>query len=203
MDLLSGLGLKSPLDIARHIAASQYVSLASRGGMNGIRDDIAANCRFTSRHVIQPASKGHPMTKPSSGAEFGGALEELRRAARINLPRMAAQYSDVADHLGFAGTVDDAVTLPGYFQENGPQGKFPAAWNDLQALLHNAVDISASSYEMVAEALDIAIDAFCEQDEDAADRMLDLKKELESTGHGWKQEFNPGSTPPDEGPEMT
>lgn len=35
------------------------------------------------------------MSDELEGERFGGALEELRRAARINLPRLASEYSKV------------------------------------------------------------------------------------------------------------
>lgn len=132
----------------------------------------------------------------SQGTEFGGALNELRLAARSHLPQLANQYAKAARA---AATTRDSE--PGPFTRDayfGDTQGILTAWNDLRNLYENALAGSSANLWDVGIALGLAVDAFAEQDHVAAQTMIDIQGPLETRFEDWKEaEFDEPRLPAD------
>lgn len=114
------------------------------------------------------------------GEELGVALEELRRAARVNLPRLASEYSDVANLInGLEGIGQQCFTRPAYFQDNGFFGPLYDKWTDLQRMLGYSFGRTTNNYNAVSDLLNLAIQAFSDADQEAADALEVLRDEVQ------------------------
>ncbi|HZE38977.1 MAG TPA: hypothetical protein VE172_09220 [Stackebrandtia sp.] len=134
------------------------------------------------------------MTGEMSGVELGGELNKLRTAARVELPRMADEYHQIAADLsGTAGTT--AFHRPeDYF---GPR-VVDYSWSRLRDLVWNASDNTAATLVGVGSLLGKALDDFVAHDAEAAQRLDVYRNEAQNDSTTSNDEYTgqPSTTNP-------
>lgn len=135
------------------------------------------------------------MNDELTGKEFGGALERLRQAARIDLPKLADEYSQVRDDIDSGSSVDDKLDHDSYFGAN----ELKADWTPLRDLIWTASGQSGDNIWALATGLDGAVTSFADVDTAAGAAMDKERKKLENDGDAsnneWKDGYDKGDTP--------
>ena len=135
------------------------------------------------------------MNDELTGKEFGGALERLRQAARIDLPKLADEYSQVRDDIDSGSSVDEKLNHDSYFGPN----VLKADWTPLRDLIWTASGQSGDNIWALAGGLDGAVESFAEQDGAAATELDKERKKLENDGDAsnneWQDGYDKGDTP--------
>lgn len=128
------------------------------------------------------------MNDDLDGKKFGGALEELRRAARINLPRLADEYHEALKHIQDASKYESRFT-PAHFACDGRS--FQSAWEQMYQMVEFGIGTTMNNYWEVADVLDTALESFIEQDSAAAEELEKQKLETDKMdgGEGWSDEY--------------
>lgn len=123
------------------------------------------------------------------GKEFGGELEQLRQAARVNLPRLADEYATAMTAVSDTSTASVmAFSRDEYF--GGHMGPAYDSWKQLRQILECALGESGANIASVAQVLDWALDDFIEADGEAADAMRDAQSNFEDENGPEKEEWN-------------
>lgn len=147
------------------------------------------------------------MSDELTGKQFGGALEELRRAGRVNLPELADLYSTAAGKL--ANTHDglkSALTREENLSSGSSEYSFKShgymyeSWVQLRDILESAFCDSSKNFWSIGETIGWAVDAFAEEDTKAAEYMDKEKAELGA--NPWATEHSDSFEPP-KGPEWS
>jgi hypothetical protein len=128
------------------------------------------------------------MTDEMSGAVFGGPLERLRQAARIDLPRLADEYAQIRNECETTSSSDDRLDRPGYF--GSPALKGP--WTQLRDVVWTAAGESSVNIWALAQGLDAALDRFIREDDAAADEMFRVRGQLEGDASRGNDEWTAG-----------
>lgn len=135
------------------------------------------------------------MNDKLSGEALGGALERLREAARIDLPKLADEYAKVREYCEATKEVDGKLDRPAYFGGT----KVKDAWLPLRDLIWTASGDTGDNLWALSQGLGAAVDDFAEQDAAAGNEMRRLKGELETdkdpANDQWKAGYDDDSTP--------
>jgi hypothetical protein len=138
---------------------------------------------------------GQIMADELRGEVFGGPLERLRQAARIDVPRLADEYAQIRNGFETAAGSDGKLDRPAYF--GGPALK--GAWTRLRDDVWSAAGETSENLWALAQGLDAALERFIHEDTVAADEMFRSRAALEgdrSTGNDeWTAGHDDGHYP--------
>lgn len=133
------------------------------------------------------------MSDEMRGVVFGGPLERLRQAARIDVPRLADEYAKIRNECETTASSDDKLDRPGYFGSPALRG----AWTQLRDVVWAATGETSVNLWALAQGLDIALDRFIREDDAAADEMFRARTQLEGDTSRGNDEWTAGH---DDGP---
>jgi hypothetical protein len=136
------------------------------------------------------------MSDEMQGAVFGGPLERLREAARIDLPRLADEYAKIRGGCETASHSDDKLSRPAYF--GSPALK--DAWTQLRDVVWTATGETGENLWALSQGLEAALEHFMNEDHTAADAMQALRGQLQGdksqSNDEWTAGYNDGRFPP-------
>jgi hypothetical protein len=104
---------------------------------------------------------------PDSGYDLGVDLYDLLRAAKHNFPTVVNEYRSALGNLNAAAAMEGALHRPEFFGYPGVQRSWPEAVEGLRRML----DETATSLELTAEALLLAVDRYAAADTGARDAL--------------------------------
>lgn len=133
------------------------------------------------------------MSDEMSGTVFGGPLERLRQAARIDVPRLADEYAQIRNECEATASYDERLDRPGYFGYPSLRGP----WTALRDIVWTAAGETSANLWDLAQGLDHALDRFIREDEAAADEMFRARSRLEGDSSRSNDEWTAGH---DDGP---
>jgi hypothetical protein len=128
------------------------------------------------------------MSDEMRGAVFGGPLERLRQAARIDGPRLADEYAQIRNECETTSSSDDKLDRPAYFGSPALKG----AWTQLRDVIWTATGETSANLWALAQGLDVALDRFIREDDAAADEMFRIRGHLEGDTSRSNDEWTAG-----------
>nr|MDT0656786.1 hypothetical protein [Micromonospora sp. DSM 115978] len=128
------------------------------------------------------------MSDEMSGAVFGGPLERLRQAARIDVPRLADEYAQIRNECETTSSSDDRLDRPAYFGYPALKG----AWTQLRDVVWTAAGETSTNLWDLAQGLDVALDRFIREDDAAADEMFRVRSQMEGDASSGNDEWTAG-----------
>jgi hypothetical protein len=135
------------------------------------------------------------MSNEMQGAVFGGPLERLRQAARIDLPRIADEYAKIRSECETTSHTDVKLDRPAYF--GSPALK--DGWTTLRDVVWSATGETSENLWDLAQGLESALEKFIGQDQTAADEMYAARGRLQSdtsrTNDEWTAGYSDGHYP--------
>ncbi|SDS37847.1 hypothetical protein [Actinoplanes derwentensis] len=135
------------------------------------------------------------MSDEVQGVAFGGPLERLRQAARVDLPRLADEYAQIRNACETTTSYDDRLDRPGYF--GSPMLK--NSWTQLRDVVWSAAGETSDNLWELSRGLDAALARFVHEDTTAAAEMLKIRNQVEgdrSTGNDeWTAGHDDGHYP--------
>jgi hypothetical protein len=137
------------------------------------------------------------MSDEMHGAVFGGPLERLRQAARVDVPRLADEYAKIRNECEASSGTDDKLDRPAYFDSGAPA--FKNSWVELRDIVWTATGETSENLWDLSRGLDVALDAFIAQDTAAANALKATRWDLEHDGttinDEWTAGYDDGSYP--------
>ncbi|WP_436519630.1 hypothetical protein [Actinoplanes sp. HUAS TT8] len=135
------------------------------------------------------------MSDEMHGAVFGGPLERLRQAARVDLPRLADEYANIRNECETSSGSDDKLDRPAHF--GSPALK--DAWTRLRDVVWSAAGETSDNLWDLSRGLNTALDRFVAQDTEAAAALRatrwDLQHDSTSINDEWTAGYDGGSYP--------
>jgi hypothetical protein len=135
------------------------------------------------------------MPDEMSGGVFGGPLERLRQAARIDLPRLADEYAQIRNECEMTSRYDDKLNRPDYF--GSPALK--SAWTKLRDVVWTAAGETGANLWSLSEGLNAALERFIVEDGAAADEMFRARSRMEGdqskSNDEWTTGYDHGAYP--------
>ncbi|MEV0901435.1 hypothetical protein [Actinoplanes sp. NPDC049802] len=128
------------------------------------------------------------MSDEMRGAVFGGPLERLRQAARIDLPRLADEYAEIRNACETTASYDDKLDRPGYF--GAPALK--DSWTRLRDVVWSAAGETSENLWELSRGLEAALNRFAHEDETAAREMYDARDRLQGDRSPGNDEWTVG-----------
>jgi hypothetical protein len=129
------------------------------------------------------------------GAVFGGPLERLRQAARVDLPRLADEYAQIRNACETTSHYDDKLHRPGYFGAPALKG----AWVQLRDVVWAATGATGENLWELSLGLDAALNRFVLEDTTAGEEMLQVRDRLQGdsspANDEWTVGYDSGSYP--------
>jgi len=135
------------------------------------------------------------MSDEVQGAAFGGPLERLRQAARVDVPRLADEYAKVRDGCETSSGMDNRLDRPGYFGSPG----LKSSWVELRDVVWTAAGETSDNLWALSQGLEAALDGFIQTDTAAAAEMNKIRSQLEGdqskSNDEWKAGYDDGYYP--------
>lgn len=129
------------------------------------------------------------------GVVFGGPLERLRQAARIDLPRLADEYAQIRNACETTTSYDEKLDRPGYF---GPPA-LKGSWTQLRDVVWAAAGETGENLWELSQGLESALNRFAHEDAVAAAEMLDIRDRVQGdstpANDEWTVGYDGGSYP--------
>ncbi|BEL03472.1 hypothetical protein Q0Z83_016630 [Actinoplanes sichuanensis] len=116
------------------------------------------------------------MADEMRGVVFGGPLERLRQAARVDLPRLADEYAQIRNACETTKGYDDRMDRPAYFGSPALKG----VWVQLRDVLWSAAGETGKNLWELSLGLDAAVNRFAYEDTVAGDEMRRIQGRLQS-----------------------
>jgi hypothetical protein len=110
------------------------------------------------------------------GVVFGGPLERLRQAVRVDLPRLADEYAQIRNACEATSGFDDKLDRPDYFGSPGLKG----SWVQLRDVVWGAVGETGANLWELSQGLDAALNRFVQEDDTAVAEMYQVRARLAS-----------------------
>jgi hypothetical protein len=135
------------------------------------------------------------MVDEMQGAVFGGPLERLRQAARVDLPRLADEYAQIRNACETTSGYDDKLDRPAYFGSPALRG----AWAELRDVVWAATGETGENLWELSQGLEAALNRFVQEDTAAGDEMRVLQGRLQGdttrANDEWTAGYDDGSYP--------
>ncbi|GGN92412.1 hypothetical protein GCM10010112_79560 [Actinoplanes lobatus] len=128
------------------------------------------------------------MSEEMHGAVFGGPLERLRQAARIDLPRLVDEYAQIRNACETTSSYDDRLDRPGYF---GPPA-FQSSWTRLRDIVWTAAGETSDNLWELSQGLEAALNRFLHEDDIAAREMDEIRDRLQGDRSPGNDEWTVG-----------
>ncbi|HWS34087.1 MAG TPA: hypothetical protein VN408_15250 [Actinoplanes sp.] len=122
------------------------------------------------------------MTDDVRGVAFGGPLERLRQAARVDLPRLADEYAQIRNACEATTGEDTRLDRPAYFGAPALRD----SWTRLRDVVWSAAGETSDNLWELSRGLDAALTRFVQEDAAAADEMFQIRDRMQgdrSTGN--------------------
>ncbi len=131
------------------------------------------------------------------GAVFGGPLERLRQAARVDVPRLADEYAKIRNECETSSGSDHNLDRPAHFDSGTPG--FKNSWVALRNVIWTAAGETSENLWDLSRGLDGALDRFAAQDIEAANALKSTRWDLEhdstTVNDEWTAGYNDGNYP--------
>ncbi|MEV4275050.1 hypothetical protein [Actinoplanes xinjiangensis] len=135
------------------------------------------------------------MVDEMQGAVFGGPLERLRQAARVDLPRLADEYAQIRNACESTSGYDDKLDRPAYFGSPALKG----AWVQLRDVVWAATGETGENLWELSQGLDAALNRFVHEDTVAGAEMLRVRDRMQGdtspANDEWTVGYDGGSYP--------
>jgi hypothetical protein len=122
------------------------------------------------------------------GAVFGGPLERLRQAARIDLPRLVDEYAQIRNACETTSSYDERLDRPGYF--GSPALK--DSWTRLRDVVWTAAGETSDNLWALSLGLETALNRFVHEDDTAAREMYEIRDRLQGDRSPGNDEWTVG-----------
>jgi hypothetical protein len=135
------------------------------------------------------------MVDEMQGAVFGGPLERLRQAARVDLPRLADEYAQIRNACETTSGYDDKLDRPAYFGSPALRG----AWAQLRDVVWAATGETGENLWELSQGLEAALNRFVQEDTAAGHEMDVIRGRLQGdtspANDEWRAGYDDGSYP--------
>ncbi|MDI6104926.1 hypothetical protein QLQ12_40705 [Actinoplanes sp. NEAU-A12] len=122
------------------------------------------------------------------GAVFGGPLERLRQAARIDLPRLADEYAQIRNACETTSSYDDRLGRPGYFGSPALEH----TWIQLRDVVWTAAGETSDNLWELSQGLETALNRFVHEGDTAAREMREVRGRLQGDSSPGNDEWTVG-----------
>ncbi|SDT39686.1 hypothetical protein [Actinoplanes derwentensis] len=129
------------------------------------------------------------MSDEMHGVVFGGPLERLRQAARVDLPRLADEYAQIRNACETSASHDDKLDRPGYFGSPALRN----SWTQLRDVVWTATGETSDNLAEPAQGLETALNRFMYEDDIAAAELTRARDLMQHDRAKTNDEWTVGS----------